>query len=93
MATRPVFFPGSGKGSWVRLEEADFEWHPGMSLAQKQRSIAAMQNAVAERHPGAKILEISSKSQVRQGRLLSGFELCLRDKFSWKIVSLAHTEP
>ncbi len=38
MATRPVFFPGSGKGSWVRLEEADFEWHPGMSLAQKQRS-------------------------------------------------------
>lgn len=77
MATRPVFLvttPGSG---WVRVEDVSFEWFPGMSLAQKRRSIDAMQAAAHALDPKCHLLEISTKSAEADGRALSGFELCL----------------
>ena len=48
MATRPVFFVTTPGESWVRVEEVSFQWFPGMSLAQKRRSIDAMQAALPE---------------------------------------------
>ena len=77
MATRPVFFVTTPRELWVRMEEVGFEWFPGMSLAQKRRSIDAMQAAAHALAPGCSLLEISTKSAEADGRALSGFELCL----------------
>lgn len=77
MATRPVFFVTKPAESWVRVEDVSFQWFPGMSLAQKRRSIEAMQAAAHALAPGASLLEISTKSAEADGRALSGFELCL----------------
>ncbi|MBD5416292.1 MAG: hypothetical protein HDR50_01120 [Desulfovibrio sp.] len=77
MATRPVFFVTTPAESWVRVEEVSFQWFPGMSLAQKRRSIDAMQAAAHALAPKASLLEISTKSAEADGRALSGFELCL----------------
>ncbi len=77
MATRPVFFVTTPAEAWVRVEEVSFQWFPGMSLAQKRRSIDAMQAAAHTLAPGKSLLEISTKSAEADGRALSGFELCL----------------
>lgn len=77
MATRPVFFVTTPGESWVRVEEVSFQWFPGMSLAQKRRSIDAMQGAAHALAPGDTLLEISTKSADADGRALSGFELRL----------------
>ena len=79
MATRPVFFVTTPAESWVRVEEVSFQWFPGMSLAQKRRSIDAMQAAARALAPKAAMLEISTKSAEADGRALSGFELMLED--------------
>ena len=77
MATRPVFFVSTRAEGWVRVEEVSFQWFPGMSLAQKRRSIEAMQAAAQALAPKGALLEISTKSADAEGRALSGFELCL----------------
>ena len=77
MATRPVFFVTTPGESWVRIEDVSFQWFPGMSLAQKRRSIDAMQAAAHQAAPKASLLEISTKSADADGRALSGFELML----------------
>ena len=77
MASRPVFFVTTPDKGWVRVEMVSFEWFPGMSLAQKRRSIDAMQEAAQKDAPGLSLLEISTKSAAADGRALSGFELCL----------------
>ena len=77
MASRPVFFVTTPQKGWVRVEMVSFEWFPGMSLAQKRRSIDAMQAAAQKLAPDCSLLEISTKSAAADGRALSGFELCL----------------
>lgn len=77
MATRPVFFVTTPEQGWVRVETVSFQWFPGMSLAQKRRSIAAMQAAAQAGANGRALLEISTKSPDGTGRALSGFDLCL----------------
>ncbi|MBD5626984.1 MAG: hypothetical protein HDQ90_05825 [Desulfovibrio sp.] len=77
MATRPVFFVTTPGDGWVHVDEVSFQWFPGMSLAQKRRSIDAMQAAAHAMAPGKSLLEISTKSAEADGRALSGFELCL----------------
>ena len=77
MATRPVFFVTTPGESWVRVEDVSFQWFPGMSRAQKRRSIDAMQAAARALAPKATLLEISTKSADESGRALSGFELML----------------
>ncbi|EDL48244.1 hypothetical protein ED21_31874 [Erythrobacter sp. SD-21] len=53
-----------------------FEWHPGMSLSQKQKSIASLHQAAREQCQGIeKILEISSKSLEDLGVRSSAFNL------------------
>ena len=74
MANRPVFFPCFDA---VGVEERhyEFEWFPGLSKAQKQRSVAALHGAVRRGRPDARVLEISSKSTEPAGVALSAFNL------------------
>ena len=74
MATRPIFKPLPGNFPSVEVVETEFEWYPGFSTAQAQRSIAALHSA-AERSGIAPVLEISSKSPTQLGVQLSAFNL------------------
>lgn len=77
MASRPCFRPAL-KGVGARtVWSPEFQWHPGFSLAQKQRCIAALHGAIRQLDPQTKILEISSKSQQEDGVQLSAFNLKL----------------
>ena len=76
MANRPVFFP---RFDAVGVEERhyEFEWFPGLSKTQKQRSVASLHGAVRRGRPDARVLEISSKSTEPAGVALSAFNLKL----------------
>jgi len=77
MAQRPVFLPLSHGTPWVRTVDATFDWHPGLSVAQKQKSVASL-HASARRLPGvARVLEVSSKSTESLGVALSAFNLAM----------------
>lgn len=52
----------------------EFEWFPGFSVAQKQRSVRSMHSA-AQRHGLGPVLEVSTKSTVELGTQLSAFNL------------------
>lgn len=76
MARRPLFVPQPKVHPFVDVLNVEFEWHPGFSLAQAQRNIAALHRAA--RHYGIMpILEISSKSPDVLGVALSAFNLTL----------------
>ena len=76
MATRPVFLPAQGSGL-VREEAIQFEWFPGFSLQQKQRSIEALHTSAKAALGIDKLLEVSTKSPTALGRSLSAFNLKL----------------
>lgn len=75
MANRPVYLPLAEGDSLVRTEAVDFEWFPGLSPSQKQKSIVALHSAATERGLCRNPLEISSKSLVTTGVALSAFNL------------------
>jgi len=78
MAQRPVFMP-TLDGEWpVRTQNVSFDWVPGLSVAQKQRSIASLHQAAHLNIGIDNILEVSSKSTEKQGRQLSAFNLMLK---------------
>ncbi len=77
MAYRPVFVPDSVGSPFVQEILVEFKWHPGMSTAQAQRSIASLHEAAATSGL-APILDISSKSPERLGVALSAFNLMLK---------------
>lgn len=54
----------------------DFEWHPGLSMQQKQRSVASLHQAAGEIGMSP-VLEVSTKSETALGRSLSAFNLIL----------------
>lgn len=75
MATRPIFLPQETGDLLVRTEHVDFDWSPGMSVSQKQKSIYSL-HAAAKRHKLCIApLEISSKSESPLGVHLSAFNL------------------
>ncbi len=77
MAVRPVFV-ASDTGI-VEIVEVAFEWYPGFSISQKQKSIAAL-HSVATSSLGEEIgslLEVSSKSSEKLGVDLSAFNLSI----------------
>jgi len=76
MAKRPVFCPTSEGHDLVKIFSVDFEWFPGFSIKQKQRSIDALHEAARLREVGP-ILEISTKSSLELGSALSAFNLRL----------------
>lgn len=73
MAKRPVFIPEKDAPG-VKTFEIEFQWYPGMSVKQKQRSIGDLHKKVNE-NGYEKILEISSKSLQPIGVELSAFNL------------------
>ena len=74
MAIRPVYLVSNGK---VIKSEYEFQWFAGFSMAQKQRSIAALHNAVKSANKAANPLEISTTGTVELGVKLSAFNLKL----------------
>jgi hypothetical protein len=51
---------------------AEFTWHPGLAVSQKQKSIASLHNAIKGPR---RILEVSTKSALELGCALSAFNL------------------
>ena len=74
MAVRPVFGVEM-TGHPVETEMTEFTWYPGLSMAQRRRNIASLHAAYEGKHPGRKVLEISSKSMQALGVKLSAFNL------------------
>ncbi|MCM3592680.1 hypothetical protein HN020_03215 [Brevibacillus borstelensis] len=80
MATRPVFIANSEKKDFVEIVEIDFDWFPGFSLKQKQKSIQSLHENFSKKYREHKILEISSKSDSILGVSLSAFNLMIHTK-------------
>ena len=76
MARRPVFVPDSDK-PYVSEVSLDFEYFPGSSIQQKQRSIASLHASYVARFPSSRVLEVSSKSERDIGVQLSAFNLMI----------------
>jgi Family of unknown function (DUF6977) len=76
MASRPIFVPNFENAILVKEIAIPFKYYAGLSLQQKQRSVASLHSAAKTRgiYP---ILEISTKSMVELGRQLSAFNLTL----------------
>lgn len=74
MATRPIFVPISKKPFFEKLD-VEFEWHPGFSLVQKQKSLESLHRNAKKQYGLGELLEISSKSPVQIGNRLSAFNL------------------
>lgn len=74
MATRPIFLV-TDTGTFVKEVGIEFKWFPGLSVAQKQRSIESLHSAAEKLLNNIKILEISSKSKSDIGVNLSAFNL------------------
>lgn len=75
MAHRPVFIPSNSIKTPVITENVAFEWHSGLSYAQKQKSISSLHEKTKNTLSVKKILEVSSKSQEKIGASLSAFNL------------------
>jgi len=77
MAERYIYISGEDRENLVKELPVEFEWFPGLSVKQKQRSIESLHNSAAQRYgiSKEKILEISSKSPLSLGVSLSAFNL------------------
>ncbi|MCU6680497.1 hypothetical protein M8320_00450 [Leclercia sp. H6W5] len=80
MAIRPVFIPREDGPALVEIVNVDFEWSPGMSVSQKQKSIASLHSNFQKQFPNARTLEVSSKSEEELGRQLSAFNMGVTSK-------------
>lgn len=77
MAERPIYIPSTEGPVYVATRHVEFQWFPGMSLGQRQKSIDAL-HVAATRVPGInKVLEVSSKSKESLGVALSAFNLMI----------------
>lgn len=76
MALRPVFEANQEK-PYVRNRSVEFEFHPGFSIQQKQRSIESLHHAYLLHSPESNVLEVSSKSTSQLGVQLSSFNLMI----------------
>lgn len=74
MAVRPLFIPSSKKNSLVERIDLDFQWHAGLAVTQKQKSIRSLHDS-ASQQGFKRVLEISSKSENPIGVKLSAFNL------------------
>ena len=76
MVRRPVFVPEYDK-PYVSDISLDFEYVPGSSIQQKQRSVASLHAAYVDRFPSSRVLEVSSRSKRDIGVQLSAFNLMI----------------
>lgn len=75
MAKRPIFIPDTSGQSPVRTQYVDFQWHPGLAVSQKQKSVASLHEAARALLGVDRVLEVSSKSHEKLGVALSAFNL------------------
>ena len=68
--------PDSDK-PYVSEVSLDFEYFPGSSIQQKQRSVASLHASYVARFPSSRVLEVSSKSERDIGVQLSAFNLMI----------------
>ncbi len=85
MATRPIFYPNLNSeeiniNSLVKKNNIDFEWFPGFSVTQKQKSIKSLHERALSELPIKNPLEISTKSENTLGIALSAFNLSIRNE-------------
>lgn len=86
MATRPIFMPNYQKISdnditidnLVQVKNIDFTWHSGLSIADKQKSIASLHENAKKIDSVNHVLEISTRSTEKIGVALSAFNLKIR---------------
>ncbi len=74
MSNRPVFLPTDSGFPLVKVLDCEFVWHPGFSVEQKRKNIAAL-HAEARLRGVSNILEVSTKSPSELGKSLSAFNL------------------
>ncbi len=79
MATRPVYI-SEHMSPYVNECDIDFNFFSGFSVAQKQRSFLSLHENFLKEYPQYKVLEISSKSNIKLGVLLSAFNLMITTK-------------
>ncbi|PAF21396.1 hypothetical protein CHH49_10880 [Terribacillus saccharophilus] len=80
MANRPVFISKMNSKTFLERKIIEFEWYPGFSIVQKQKSISSFHKNIKVADPSLKILEISSKSNIDLGISLSAFNLMITGK-------------
>jgi len=85
-ATRPVFVPDAN-GALVRETSISFTWHPGMALAQVQRSLDSLHQEAANSGLSP-LLEVSTRSRSPLGVRLSAFNLRLHTTISSEPVTV-----
>lgn len=78
MARRPVFVPDFRGFPFVKEILVEFDWYPGFSKSQAQKSIASLHRVAAAEQNISNVLEISSKSPDPLGVSLSAFNLMLK---------------
>lgn len=78
MAKRPVFISNESQKLFVKTKSIEFEWFPGFSVKQKQRSIRSLHKNILSEYPDLKVLEVSSKSDNKLGVSLSAFNLMIK---------------
>jgi len=74
MASRPIFLPASEPPYFLEVL-VEFQWHPGFSISQKQKSVRSLHCAAMQQQICSQPLEISSKSELELGNRLSSFNL------------------
>ena len=88
MAKRPLFIPvKTGCVPGVEIFEIDFQWFPGMSKSQKQKSVLSLHEA-SEKYGFSPILEVSSKSLHEVGVSLSAFNLMIETNNKKRVFSV-----
>lgn len=75
MASRPVFIPLSTGKLLVATKMIEFQWCPGMSKLERQKSVVALHVAAIKELDLSNILEVSTKSLDSIGVQLSAFSL------------------
>ena len=76
-ATRPYFMPAEGACALYSETDVTFIFYGGFSLYNKRRTIAEMHDAIVKSLQGARVLEVSRKSEHLIGERLSAFNLIL----------------
>ncbi|WP_322979273.1 DarT1-associated NADAR antitoxin family protein [Pseudomonas sp. C11] len=80
MAERPVFIPCENGDFLVKTCFVGFEWYPGFSISQKQKSINSLHSNAKRKLNISSTLEISSKSPDMSGVAASAFNLKITTK-------------
>lgn len=80
MANRPIFLPNINAKPYVTKYDIEFQWCPGFSIQQKQKSILALHEEAQKKINIAKILDISTKSLDPCGVSASAFNLMIPSK-------------